>query len=371
MSSTSATEDAWKKFSGVHEEYQDWRTNVCQFATTANATHFMGFLGVLLTPDEFLLWATTPENPQPVPFALLPVPGPPPQAGAQFAGWQHTSKEYKQQQEDLMAFRKAFIAKIDDAILRAMSEPDTNFGVSRRAIPWMFAWLDTKYNAPTTEVIAAAAKLMTVPFVDNGDQTVVQYMDKHHAVPHRVAASMVNGAYHETTKVRALTEGLVPCGEFKDVLAFFRRTHKTVPEQTYALLSAMVEEEEPSRAAQKMSAGSGLVNQATTDPAFKALCDQVAGMHAVVTSLAANAAAAQQSTSKRPARGASKAPAAAPAPRGGNDNKRERTHYCWTHGPNLSHNSADCSWPNANHQDAATYSNQLGGAQVPTRTHNK
>ena len=182
---------------------------------------------------------------------------------------------------------------------------------------------------------------------------------------------MVNGAYHETTKVRALTDGLTQCGEFNDVLAFFRRTHRTVPEQTYALLSAMVEEEEPNRAAQKTSADSGLINQATMDPVIKAMLDQMAGMQAAITSLAANAAAVQQSTSRRPARGATQVPAAAPTPRGTSDTKKEKTHYCWTHGPNLSHNSPDCSWPSAHHQDAATYANQLGGAPVPTRTHHK
>jgi hypothetical protein len=368
MSSSDVSSEAWNTFTGDRSVFPGWRGAACFFSTTANATHFMGLLGHILSPAEFLLWATSPEMPNPQPFVLLPAPEEIPAAGAQFPAWQHTAKEYKQQQVDILAFRKVFVAKLDAASIRGMSETDNDFGIARRSTAWMLAWMDAKFRVATPEVIAATAALMDVAFVDNGEQTVVQYMDTNHAIPHRVAASMEGGAYHETTKVNKLIMGLTPCGEFKDVITFFRLTYKTAAAQTYALLSTLVEDAEPNRTAQKKSSGSGLVNQATMDPVMKAMFDQIAGMQAAITTLAANAAAAQQPNSKRPARGTPRAPRAAPAQRDNSDSKKERTHYCHTHGPNLSHNSPECNWPSVDHLDTATYANKMGGALVYTRT---
>lgn len=352
------TTTAWKKFSGARALYPEWRDSTCLFATTASASHHLGLLGSIISPAEYALWATTLETPNPAPFALLPAPGEMPAAGAQFGGWQYTANEYRQEQVDRLAFRKVLLSKIDPGSIRAMSEANTNFGVTRRSVAWIIAWMDTKYGTATPETIAEAQDSMDVPFVDNGELTVVQYMDRHHAIPHRVAATN-GGPYPETTKVRKLIVGLSQCGEFKETISFFRLTHKTALAQTYALLSNMIEEAEPTRAAQKTSSGSGLINQAITDPFVKTLLDKIEAMQTAIVALSANAAVI--SPKRLPPRGT-------PTTGGGGGKKKEKAFYCWTHGPNNSHNSADCSRPHADHQDTATYRNKMGGAAVFTRS---
>ena len=41
--------------------------------------------------------------------------------------------------------------------------------------------------------------------------------------------------------------------------------------------------------------------------------------------------------------------------------KKQPTHYCWTHGPNLSHSGSDCQKPSVGHRAEATFNNKLGG----------
>ena len=52
---------------------------------------------------------------------------------------------------------------------------------------------------------------------------------------------------------------------------------------------------------------------------------------------------------------------------GKKDKEKCYDHWCWTHGPNLTHNSGDCRIPKEGHQNTATSKNKQGGATQPTR----
>jgi hypothetical protein len=47
--------------------------------------------------------------------------------------------------------------------------------------------------------------------------------------------------------------------------------------------------------------------------------------------------------------------------RGPRNPARPMTHYCWTHGPNVSHNSPECTRQAVGHMCQATLANQMGG----------
>jgi hypothetical protein len=238
----------------------------------------------------------------------------------------------------------------------------------------MLAWLDAKFNVVTPDTIAEAQDKMDVPFVDNGVLTILQYIDQHHVIPHQVAATN-GGAYPQTTKVRKLIVGLTQCGLFAETLSFYRRTYKTTITQTFELLCEMIEEDEPSRASKKTSAGTGLINEATIveHPFVKNLLEKIDSMQNAIVILSANAAAQQthhqpadQQTSKKSSTRVPSAPSVQSAAKNSGRTK-EKAFYCWTHGPNNSHSSLDCEWRSHGHEERATYHNKMGGALVPTR----
>eukprot|EP01034_Spumella_vulgaris_P041206 gene41206-51007_t len=371
MSNKDIEESAFSKFSGKAEDYPKFRSEFCLFATTAGSAHpTLGLLGAVIPPAEYLLYATTEEDPNPAAFAFLEAPGPMPGVGAQFAAWEYQASRFEKQALDRTALRKAFIARLDADSTVDMAEPNNSFGISRRSVPWMLAWLDNKFRIATPATIAASLALMDIVFVDNGDMTAKQYMVKHHTTPHRDAAVVMGGALPQTTKVNKLIAGLTQCGQFKEVLLHFNLSYTTALTQTYEILSGLVETYDISRASQRVSSGTGLINQATAaDPVIQALLDKMERMEAAMTSWSANAATV--STNKRNVNSKTGAPSGG-APSGGGSTfqqgeavKKVKPFYCWSHGPNSSHHSRDCQRPAEGHHDEATSAMKMGPAVVP------
>jgi hypothetical protein len=133
------------------------------------------------------------------------------------------------------------------------------------------------------------------------------------------------------------------------------------------MLSGLLITFDNARNAKATSAGTGLVNQATTnDPAVSALS---ARLDALIDLLSANAARGvvpvQLSRGDQPA-GHTQSRTKTKSKTNKNAHQNAGGYYCWSHGPNASHNSVDCNQIREGHQDAATAANKMGGAVVFT-----
>lgn len=347
MSSRIATIE---KFSGKRGEYQAWRTKLLDRVFNGCSLHAHGLLGYYLQLMEYIARATIAGEPAPQPFAPQESAGEMPAAGAQFPAWKHVSDRWDKESVDRINLRIIFLDSLPENCTREWEE--VGYGMTRRSESWMLARMDAKYGAVTAADLQANLALLSVPFPDNGEMNAEDYIIQHHIKPHQFASTN-GGPIAESTKVMLLTQAITPCGVFKEVLTHFIFTHPSAATQTFEVLSDLVRTFDEARDAKQKSGGTGYINELASDRAtIQALHKKVADLEATIQTLAANAATQQPSpntTSTHPSGG------------------RAKPSYCWTHGPNNSHNSRDCNNQRHGHQATATASNKMGGALSYTR----
>lgn len=347
MTTETVTKTAIKQFTG--ENFTDWEASVIASGANASSKHRKGLLGFFLTEANYILHATAIDALAPAePFEALPdAAAQMPAAGAQFAPWAYVKEQKDQELKDITNWTILFIASLDDNSIGEMSE-GRKLGITRLSLRYMYQWMCDHHGTVTTAYLDKNRGLPDLPFVDDGTKTVTTYIKENHSGPHKIAAE--NGeAMPETVKVSKLTNGLIPCGQFKTVLEHFVFTYKTPATQTFEVLCNLVRVFDVGREVRKTSGGSGLMNQAVVDQnTIQTLTRQMEQLQAAIAVLTANAVCGPVPNNNHK--------------RGATTKINPRAHYCWTHSSNNSHASIDCRFPRDGHKTAATFDNQMGGA---------
>jgi hypothetical protein len=348
--------------------FRTWNKSVLASGFKGCSYHPHGLIGFIQTQADFVAFTTVPGGAVGQPFQPLPDPGAIPNAGAQFGQWEYIAKRKEKELEAINSWRIVFEDSLDDISVSDMSE-DNTLGITRRTLAWMFAWMRTQHGAETTDTLDDNLDLMDTIFVDDGSQPVMTYISAHHTEPHRIAAAN-GGALPETTKVSKLTKGLAACGSFKEVLFHFTMTYRTPATQVYADLTSAIRTFDSGRGKRQITGGSGLVNQVTAESAaILALTAKLEVMQTMIEALSTNAANAARigaSSNGRDKQTAASEVSVKEVKFLAYQNSGSC--YCWSHGPNRSHESAGCERPRVGHKTQATSQNKMGGAKVYTPT---
>eukprot|EP01034_Spumella_vulgaris_P028685 gene28685-35586_t len=354
------------KFSGTEEAWGDYFQAILTKASTATALHSDGFVGHILTAELYKSYSTSTECPAGRVFHLLPEPGEKPTVvDENWKLWEYDSNRKTRESTELLLFRTAFEDSLDPISKKRMSEGLHK--LRRRSLVFMMSWLLERYGGATTTTLKNNLAKFKEVFVDNGTMSVETYISECHEDPFEIAKQSGN-TIAETTRVSDLTDGLEPCGTFREVFTHYVLTYQTPKEQRFDVLVNLIIKESQ-RLNKKTSGGSGHVNQVTrSEPSLslQSLNTKIDTMVDTFTS-ALNAftaaAAVQQQQSHATEKKTRGAQDVCPLP-----------FYCWTHGPNRSHGHGGkkaCKYPQPGHQATATWANKMGGVIVPTTYPNK
>ena len=319
----------------------------------------MGLLGFLLTAAQFLV-LPFPVGIAAAAFVALAPPGDAPEpfaAGAtaivisaysaHFTTWKYTKDNYDSQRQDVDAFTIALLGAIDQVSLHALTDPIT--GTSLLTLAAIFAYLELTFGILTPADLNANNDLLRIPY--SPSITIRAYTTQH---LHVHALALSNGQpFSEVQKVKALLDGVAPCGLFTDRCNLWKIALPTVTGQTFALLAEALH----SWADTTVATTSTLHYTAAATQSPASTSGTASPDLATLIAAAVQAALAEKRRVPKQPR-APKPPPAAPA-----------NAYCWTHGARghtstLHHpttNPTGCRHPAAGHKTAATLTNQLGG----------
>ena len=288
-----------------------------------------GLLGYVLTEDE---WLELAGNTAPFVPAVAPGNPPPPQPAAPWQEWQYTKQCYDAERKLLNHATAAFVKSLDE---HSKSVVEGEEGTIRgKSLQHMIAVLRAEYGTITKNDLLEHLQTLNEPY-ERGDD-ILQYLLKH-SRGHRTAQH--NGQpWPEMLKIATLIAGLTPCGIFTTCIDSFHTAYPALQQQLYSNLQTSVRIYAQNRIEQPTSGTQGYAAAATyvkPPPAASTLSA------ADVEKMIANAL-----TNMRV------------------DQPRKRTtdkQYCWTHGEQYSHNSAECKTPDQGHDESATLTNRKGG----------
>jgi hypothetical protein len=333
------------KFSGNPKDFPEYRKDYEGKAALASIYHPQGLTGLVMSRKKFKKFTMSPQCVNGIAkFELLPETVPA-KENEDFHVWEYHAKRKTAETAEVLAYRTAFEDSLDPISKRRMSDDD--HGLSKMSLFDMVDWLDKRFGTPTAVTLKDNLKLMATVRVEDGSTSMDEYISTFHEEPHKVAKKN-NNNIAMTTRVQSLLDGVEQCGVYRDVLSHFHFTYKTPEEWEFDQLADQLRAFD-ARTTRKTSGGSGLINQVVTVNAplsLQALSDK---LDYVLTAL--SAAAVQE-----------RAPVKL---------QLDPPYYCWSHGPNHTHNGdSPCNYPRPGHQSAATAANKMGGATGRTRHRN-
>lgn len=285
-------------------------------------------LGFVLPEVEYTHIRGEPFVPQPHPG---PKPGPASQA---WGGWKYSSELYEREQGELRKATETLLSVLDTDTTNLFIDPAyPHLGAATRSLQWMLLTMEANYGALASIDVDAMRAHLDKPYV--AGHNFVHFLTSHREA--HIASAGAQAPLSEYDKVSKLKEALKPCGFFTTSLELFSQSYPRVADQTFERLASIVTNTYNSRDHMATTRSVGFAGAA------------------IATSMSTDALKALIQTTIRSEMQQAKLMTTATRP----DTKQHM--YCWTHGPNLSHNGTECKWPAEGHIATATLGDQKGG----------
>ena len=343
------------KFSGEPKDYPEFKRDVENKARTASALHENGLLGLIMTEENYKDFTTTASCKNGLKFTPLPETDQSKSDELQgFVMWEYHAKKKTAETVDILAMKTAVEEALDEVSKRRMSDP--KYGMAKLTIADIMEWMEKRFGKPTAQTLKDNLELMNTIRVENGTSSMDKYLSTFHEEPYKVAKQNGNDIA-KSTRIMSLMDGIAQCGVYSGAVDQYLFAYPTPETQEFDKLAELLRAQD-ARATRKTSGGSGMVNQVTENApplSLQSINEKLDSFMSAFTALTAAAALQQQQVPQ-----SQHQQTRAPRP-----DTRPDTHYCWTHGPNASHNGdAPCKFPRPGHQPTATAANKMGGAQA-------
>ena len=286
-----------------------------------------GLLGYVLPVEE---WLQLPHNTEAFTPAQPPGNAPPPTPAAPWQEWQYKKQCYDAEKKLLNTATAHFVKVLDEHAMSVVEGEENT--IRGKSLAQLLNALKNEYGTITKNDLLIQLNTLQIPYERGGD--ILQYLLQHSKV-HRVAAE--NGQpWPEMTKIGTLIAGLTPCGLFDACINAFHTAYPALQHQRYHNLERSV----------RAYAQNQIFLQTTGSEGYAAAAQQAprtppvdhSHVEEVVTKIL---------TKLLPAMNLTKYP-------------REKK-YCWTHGVQYTHSSAECKHPHHDHDNSATLQDRKGG----------
>lgn len=367
----------------VLETIRQASTNAASVTTYTLGAPGSGLIGLTIDPDVYLTkygiaWVR-PNQPDPSPDC----DGTDTQYVIAEANRVHKEqwRQYNLMLQSDTAIRNQLLAAADEVYYTTLFDPITGYGMCTAYD--FITHLKTRYAAFDEATRTAVTNKMDVPWaggpfeyvisqITQGAKAMAQHgydisdkqkCDRLYSIVSR------SGLLHEACRQwRLLSEVDKTWGNCQDHFQLYAddRINDTTSAtagyhgatanlaQAQAIREAVEQALQPHILATNLAAANLARTQGETDTST------ITELHAKAAVLQAQVTALQNLANQRP-RGP-----VTPAP-GTRNPARPKTHYCWTHGPNVSHNSPECTRQATGHLCQATMANQMGGNAGRTR----
>jgi hypothetical protein len=286
-------------------------------------THEFGLVGLAVGATEWATYSATPF------VALTRVAQPP--GNASNMAWniyQEDRNNFEKQENAISLAIGTIFENLGPTALALLIDPATTRYTKSLSV--ILANLDAQYQQITRQELQAARATLQTRFNPASDF-------KTHVTTHRQThATYVAAAQplSQNDKINFLVESMEHDNEARAAIRHYFNTYPSLANQTFEDLVTAIGANLANRSGPTTS---DFVNMAASSRTTADLTQQVEALTRQVNQLQRALAEGRPTASTKK--------------------------YCWTHGPNGSHESKDCRYPNrGKHQNEATMENRMGGA---------
>ena len=288
-----------------------------------------GIAGFLLSPAVFLVRFGHAYE-----FPAERVPQPEAVPAAPWNAWRYHEDLRLATDNNIRDFRTKFLAGLDAPTLKLFE--DVVGGNRTRTLEWMVARMTARFGTVSSTQLESFEKLLLEPFIVG--ESMLAFISQHRDVHLTCAAQQQ--PLSEAIKVRYLTNSLKPSCRFGTFLEAYNLRHPTIAEQTFDNLNTELTAYESTMDKEATARSLGYAGSAIDIDAAIAAAIEKALSPATMALLAAATIKPSSSTERT-----SQAP----------------KYYCWTHGPNNTHNGDQCQRQATGHVASATARDEKGG----------
>jgi hypothetical protein len=333
-----------KPFDGRPENYSVFRVELIGAARQASAGP-QGLLPHLLSAEEFL--KITEESIDLYPPRSRPLLEPARtnyvKASTYKSEFDVWDKQMKRYAEDLANINKVKLLFYNSIDLASQTMLKGSGSIMNVKLSQMLTIMDNNYNIITPAAYERGVKALYAVF-DPAMTNMRQYIGEH-INAHTFILDNTGEPMAKVEKLRLLRKAVENCndGGYQTAVNEYDRKEKSVKDQSFEKLSELliqVDESKPRALTSQTTQSLGYVAEMQETATSKYSNDDVERFCAAIT----------KSLSKN---------IKSPTPP-----KKKNTFYCFTHGIDCNHTSAECFHPAAGHRTDATAGNKMGGAET-------
>ena len=274
--------------------------------------------------------------------------------------WKEDNIDHNGEQYLLDQAKHLLCKAVPDHCIAALKDPVEDY--NNVLIMRIRRYLDLQFLILPPAIITANLALLEVPY--SPSNSLAEYVGSIREIARILAAN--NCAIADTRLFLYLLHGVTPCGIFEMSIIYYRAERPNAVRQTFETFAATIIEFDRNRGPSTTAKAAGYVAAVASSTNSSSIVSTVHPdpvVAAIISSLnTANAAIAGIQSilqSQQNPRGGKILKVAG----GGGGAGKLNPLYCWTHGA-MTHPSHACLHKLINHQDGATYHNQMGGKKA-------
>jgi hypothetical protein len=329
-------------FDGSREKFRAFKQAIFNAALNGSPTSPQGLLGDVMSAAEWtqhqaLLLAMGDPNVQPDPYVAVAHPGNIAAAGNAhaIAVYKINLEQFNTYRTNLSSLKQAIIVSLDSTSSVTVAGVDGGFFTS--SCRQIVERLTIQYGVfRASDLHEVGQDIQAIYHRRQEFREFITILEQKYDLLQRAGHPE-----SERSKVSNLKKSLIPSGLFAEAMSIWFVQNGDIALQTFAAFSAAMILHDGNRDPEPMS-------EPAMDPST------------ISTLMAESAEKRAYEKGKKDARAEAKATAASSA-RSGSPPRRPFDFYCWSHGPNRSHNGNDCRYRKTGHVAGATAANKQGG----------